>query len=115
MHSVKNRFLMRIKNVTAGVYLRHFLSITLRDLCVVGYCLLVERSSLQAFRLLQQSWGRALAKRRWILGRRRVTDRELARWFRYRPMAEPAPPVCAIVAPPSAPFSEPLSGVATQP
>ena len=30
MHCVKNRFLMRIKNVTAGVYRRHWLAMTLR-------------------------------------------------------------------------------------
>lgn len=93
MHSVKNRFLMRIKNITAGLYLRYFLPITARDLCVLGYCLLVERSSLEAFRLVARNWRRALAKRRWILGRRRVSDHELARWFRYRPVAEPAPEV----------------------
>ena len=36
MHSVKNRFLMRIKNMTPDLYRRNWLSITARDLVVVG-------------------------------------------------------------------------------
>ena len=115
MHSVKNRFLMRIKNITAGLYLRHLLPITARDLCVVGYCLLVEHTSLEAFRLLRGMWRRALAKRRWILKRRRVSDRDLARWFRYRPVAEPVPQSPFSVAAPSARLGKPLSGMATRP
>ena len=59
---------------------------------MVGYCLLVERTSLPAFGLLRKSWKRTLAKRRWIQQRRRVSDREIARWFRYRPVAEPVSP-----------------------
>lgn len=114
MHSVKNRFLMRIKNVTAGLYRRHFLPITARDLCVVGYCLLVEHSSLEAFGLLRRNWRRAWAKRRWIQQRRRVSDRELARWFQYRPVAEPAPRVRVSIAAPSAPLREGLRGMATR-
>ena len=31
MHSVKNRWLMRIKNTTAHLYARHFVAITVRD------------------------------------------------------------------------------------
>ena len=38
MHSVKNRFLMRLKNITPDVYKRHWLSITARDVLVVGCC-----------------------------------------------------------------------------
>lgn len=89
MHSVKNRFLMRLKNVGASLYLRNLLPVTVRDLAVLGYCLLVERSSLPAFWLLGRAWSRAWRKRRWIQQRRRVADRELARWFRFRPVSFP--------------------------
>jgi GT2 family glycosyltransferase len=92
MHSVKNRFLMRLKNMGPGLYLRYLLPITLRDVGVVAYCLLVERTSLPAFRLLARRWRRALQKRRWIQARRRVSDGELSRWFRYTPVAYPVPP-----------------------
>jgi len=39
--------------------------------------------------------------------RRRVSDRDLARWFRYQPVAEPAPQSLVSVAAPPAPLSEP--------
>ena len=35
MHSVKNRFLMRIKNATPGLYRRYWLPMTIRDLVVI--------------------------------------------------------------------------------
>ena len=35
MHSVKNRFLMRIKNISPDLYRRNLFSITLRDITVV--------------------------------------------------------------------------------
>src|SRR5437588_1986054 len=46
MHSVKNRFLMRIKNITANVYLKNWASITFRDVVVLSCCLFREQSSL---------------------------------------------------------------------
>src|SRR5271169_3733610 len=46
MHSVKNRFLMRIKNATGGIYRRHWLPMTLRDLTVLGATIFWEPSSL---------------------------------------------------------------------
>ena len=91
MHSVKNRFLMRLKNVGASLYLRNLVPVTVRDLGVLGYCLLVEHSSLRAFWLLGRAWSRAWRKRRWIQQRRRVSDRKLARWFRFRPVSFPMP------------------------
>src|SRR5450756_1279264 len=45
MHSVKNRFLMRIKNMSADLYWRNWFSITARDLMVVFCCLVWEHSS----------------------------------------------------------------------
>ena len=50
MHSVKNRFLLRMKNMTGHLYRRNFFSITVRDLVVVSCCVLWEHSSLKAFR-----------------------------------------------------------------
>ncbi len=90
MHSVKNRFLIRIKNMTGDLYRRHWLAITWRDLCVVGHCILVEHSSLPAFNLLRKRWRRAWDKRRWIQDRRRASDAEIARWFQREAAAEPA-------------------------
>lgn len=91
MHSVKNRFLMRIKNITPGVYLRNCLSITARDLVVIACCLFREQSSLRAFGYLWKNWRRALEKRRAIMSRRRVSDRYMKRWFSYQPVSLPVP------------------------
>lgn len=97
MHSVKNRFLMRVKNMSWQLYWRNCLSITFRDLTVAGCCLLWEHSSLKAFWFLAQNWKRVLAKRREIQRRRVVTPEELATWFRYKPVSKPAPqPVAEI-------------------
>jgi GT2 family glycosyltransferase len=89
MHSVKNRFLMRTKNITPGVYLRNLVPITVRDAGILAYCLLVEHSSLKAFYLFMKDWQRVLAKRRVIQQRRRVDDAYMKQWFRFQPVSMP--------------------------
>jgi len=91
MHSVKNRFLMRIKNITPDLYRRHWFSITLRDLVVVLCCLTRERTSLRAFSLLAKNWKRVVEKRRRIQSRQRAGNDYIASWFRYRPVSRQAP------------------------
>src|SRR5258708_19124085 len=72
MHSVKNRFLMRIKNISGDLYRKNWFSITVRDLAVVGWCLLREHSSLKAFWFLAKNWKRVMAKRKIIQERRQA-------------------------------------------
>jgi GT2 family glycosyltransferase len=91
MHSVKNRFLMRIKNMTPDLYRRNWLSITGRDLVVIGACLVRERTSLKAFVYLFRNWRRVLVKRREIMKLRRVKDDYIASWFSFDPVSRPAP------------------------
>ncbi|MBC7924124.1 MAG: glycosyltransferase family 2 protein [Bryobacteraceae bacterium] len=91
MHSVKNRFLMRVKNITPDLYWRNWLSITARDLVVISCCIFREQSSLKAFWFVMQNWSRVVAKRREIMSRRRVSDAEMAAWFAYDPVSKPAP------------------------
>src|SRR5215471_6789789 len=91
MHSVKNRFLMRIKNMTPDLYRRNFFSITARDIVVVGACLLHEHTSLKAFTYLAQNLRRVLAKRKLIQATRRVDDQYIAAWFQYAPVSHKAP------------------------
>jgi GT2 family glycosyltransferase len=88
MHSVKNRFLMRIKNSTAGLYRRFWLPTTLRDLLVIGGVALGEPGSLAAFWHLAKCLPRALRERREIMSRRRVDDRAVAAWFSFQPVAQ---------------------------
>src|SRR5580698_3415508 len=91
MHSVKNRFLMRIKNMTPDLYKRNWWSITSRDLVVLGACLVREQSSLKAFGYLISNYRRVWRKRAEIMKRRRVKDDYLASWFSYEPVSRPAP------------------------
>ena len=86
LHSVKNRFLLRINN--AGVeHLRATFGRTFaRDLVVVGGCLTVERTSFEALRWLAVNRTRLLAKREEIQSRRTVPDRDLLRWFSNDPL-----------------------------
>jgi GT2 family glycosyltransferase len=91
MHSVKNRFLLRMKNMTWDLYRRNWFSITVRDLVVIGCCLLWERSSLPAFPFLFKNWRRIMEKRRRILASQRVDDDYIASWFNFKPVSKPAP------------------------
>ena len=91
MHSVKNRFLLRMKNMTGHLYRRNFFSITVRDLVVVSCCVLWEHSSLKAFPFLFRNWRKVMAKRGEIMRRQRVNDEYIASWFDFKPVSKPAP------------------------
>jgi GT2 family glycosyltransferase len=82
MHSVKNRFLLRLKNEGAYLALRNAPFELARDLVAVAAVLTIERSSLPALGWLWKNRRRIWAKRREIQRRRRVSDRALASWFR---------------------------------
>jgi len=82
MHSVKNRFLLRLKNEALYLALRNAPFELPRDLVAIAAVLTVERTSRPALTWIWRNRARVLAKRRQIQQRRRVSDRELARWFR---------------------------------
>jgi glycosyltransferase involved in cell wall biosynthesis len=91
MHSVKNRFLLRIKNISGDLYRRNWLQITGRDLVVVACCLLWEHSSLKAFWFLATNYKRVFEKRKLIQARQRVDSDYMASWFDFEPVSKPAP------------------------
>ena len=82
MHGVKNRFLLRWKNEGFFLALRNAPFELARDLVVIAAALTVERSSLPALSWLWKNRRRIMEKRRTIQGRRRVSDRRIAGWFR---------------------------------
>ncbi len=88
-HSVKNRWLLRIKNTTGSLYRHFWLPVTVRDLVVIGGCLLVEWRSLPAFWQVWKLWPRTWAKRREIMRRRRSGAIPLENWFSYHPVTFP--------------------------
>lgn len=81
MHSVKNRFLLRINNAGTRHLAATFGRTFPRDLVVLGGCLTVERTSLAALRWLAGNRERLLGKRHEIRSRRTVSDEQLLRWF----------------------------------
>jgi GT2 family glycosyltransferase len=82
MHGVKNRFLLRLKNEGVYLALRNAPFELGRDLVVIVAALTVERSSLPALSWLWKNRRRIMEKRRAIQSRRRVSDRQIAGWFR---------------------------------
>jgi GT2 family glycosyltransferase len=80
--SVRNRFLLRLKNEGLYLALRNAPFELARDLLTIGAVLTIERSSLPALGWLWKNRLRIMAKRRAIQRRRKTSDRELAGWFR---------------------------------
>jgi GT2 family glycosyltransferase len=80
-HSVKNRFLLRINNMTGSLYRRDFLPISLRDAAVVGYVLAREWRSIPALFYPLVHFARLWKKRARIQARRRIDGPDLDRWF----------------------------------
>jgi len=75
MHSVKNRFLLRINNQMPGRLASTLVPTLARDVLVLGACLTVERSSLPAFGWLWKNRRRLRAKRREIREKVRISKR----------------------------------------
>jgi len=86
--SVRNRFLLRIHCADLGWHLRCFPWWKLRDLLVIGACLTIESSSLPALTEVWRGRSDALARRRWVLSRRKAPSRRISRWFRKRHQVE---------------------------
>ena len=80
-HSVKNRFLLRLNNMTRSMYLRDLWPITTRDISVVGYVFLREWTSILALAYVIRNMPRLWRKRRAIQSRKRISGPELDRWF----------------------------------
>ena len=119
-HSLKNRYLMRIKNLDPAVRRRCLPYMWIRDLGIIAYVLLRERSSSGAFdsaggveargrpapgpplasfrnlrRPAREVWRlrkRFLRKREWVQVSRRVPADSVARWFSFRPIAQDLQP-----------------------
>lgn len=84
MHSVKNRFLMQVKNMTPDLFRHYWIHAAARDLLVIGGCLFYEPNSLPALWHTIRCLPRALRKRRLIMERRVASDSCVADWFRFR-------------------------------
>jgi GT2 family glycosyltransferase len=89
MHSFKNRFLLRIKNMDPGTYARFFIPITVRDIAALAYVLLKERSSLKGISYLMQALPRTWAWRKSVKRHRTAAARDIRSWFSNKPVTKP--------------------------
>ena len=82
-HSLKNRYLIRAYHQGAGLFWRHFVHCTARDLGALVWVLLFERSSLPAYFWLWRRRREILERRRLLQRRRTVPAAEIEQWFRH--------------------------------
>ncbi len=84
LHSLKNRYLLRIYHQTGGNLLRTLFPTLIRDVAALGWVLLRERSSLGAYGWLWKNRREILQRRRLIQGRRTVPPGMIDRWFDFQ-------------------------------
>lgn len=65
-HSVKNRYLLMLNNISVKNYFKYSLSIISRDVFVLGYILLKERSSIPALYYIIKNFKKLYRKRKAI-------------------------------------------------
>ena len=80
-HSLKNRYLLQLYHRAWADAPRTLLATSVRELGILAYALLRERSSLAAYAWLWRNRRRILKRRRLVRARRRVPKRATARWF----------------------------------
>jgi GT2 family glycosyltransferase len=71
IHGVKNQLILLLKNETLSSFLVNGIFITSRQLVILFYILLFERSSLKAYKFVLRNYQTIMAKRK-IIQRRRV-------------------------------------------
>lgn len=87
MHSVKNRFLFRLNNVSWKTCVRFMIPMIGRDLAVIGYAGLAEHSSLSGLAYVVRNFRHRWRRRKIVQRRRKVALSELHRWIQWRPRA----------------------------
>ncbi|MFQ5741063.1 MAG: glycosyltransferase [Acidobacteriota bacterium] len=91
-HSVKNRFLMRAKNMDWAVRKKCFPYLWVRDLGILLYLLCIEWSSLPALVQIWRLRKTMRAKRAAVQSSRTTPPHQIASWFAFKPQArEPSP------------------------
>jgi hypothetical protein len=84
VHSLRNQWLLLVKNEDLSSFARDFLPIVAREAAVVGWTILFSPRSLVAVGEFAARLPGALAKRRWIRARRVVPAADLRLWLGRR-------------------------------
>lgn len=82
INSIRNRYLLMMKNDLFLHFVRHLPHIAIYDLKILGYVLLYERSSLKSYVQAVRLLPRIIKKRRAIMGRKKVSGDYIFQWFR---------------------------------
>ncbi len=82
INSVRNRYLLMLKNDLVKHFFRHLPHIVTYELRILTYILLYERSSLKGYTQALRLVPRAMKKRRVIMDRKRVDDAYILQWFK---------------------------------
>jgi len=80
--SLRNRYLLILKNDLLSHFVRHLPHIMFYDMKLLAYTLLYERSSLLGYVQAFQMVPKALHKRKTIMARKRVDNEYILQWFR---------------------------------
>ena len=80
-HALKNRYLLRLYHQTPGNLLVTCVPTAVRELGILLYTLLRERSSLAVYRWLWHHRSQAWQRRKLVQQRRTVAPRSVNRWF----------------------------------
>jgi GT2 family glycosyltransferase len=83
-HSIKNRYLMQLKNELCSLYFRDFFRIWWNDLLYFGYNLGFNTRSIGAYFAALALFPKMWKKRRWIMKNRKVKARDLRKWFKTK-------------------------------
>lgn len=81
-YSVRNRYLMLLKNETAPGWRRDWMRVLAYDLRILGYLLLFEQTSLAVFADLYRLWPKMRRARSQIARLTRVAPEAILAWFR---------------------------------
>lgn len=84
-HTVKNQYFLLLKNGRVDSFLLHFPWVAARQLSVLFYSMIVERSSLKAYGFVLKNLPLMMKKRRYLRSRWKVSGREIRGWIR-KPM-----------------------------
>lgn len=81
-HSLKNRYLMMIKNELPGIYFRHLPIIIFYDILYFGYNLLFDFRNLSAYFAACRQFPKMWRKRRWIMKHHKAKNKDILPWFK---------------------------------
>lgn len=81
-HSFKNQRLLQIKNETSGLFLKHCFYWVPKEAGAWLYALVFERYTWKSMKDIMSLWPRMMQKRKLIMGRAKVKDSEMEKWFK---------------------------------